>query len=258
MIDSAETRIPPIEDPLLRRIVGRDVSALGELYDLHSSHLYALIWRILGDQFQADLALTETFEQVWEQSDRTRSQFGSSLAWLTRTARDIAVNRLRPNQFAAPEKMRKLPKMEGVMGWHGEIMEAISKLPVEEWSLIEYAYFHGYTRTKLAEYFEIPVEAVKTSIHQGVQSLSVRLQHIVGERVAPIGSLYLDELAALDAVGALEGEDVGEFNRNAPNVNTETQREMARYREVAALFSSCCVCEKQPPAVLRERLLKLI
>jgi quercetin dioxygenase-like cupin family protein len=73
-----------------------------------------------------------------------------------------------------------------------------------------------------------------------------------------MNSQYLDELAALNSLGALDGEDLGEFKRLAPNVTPEAQKEIASYENVAALISTVGLQLKVPSASLKEKLMKRI
>ncbi|MEK9136553.1 MAG: cupin domain-containing protein [Bacteroidota bacterium] len=73
-----------------------------------------------------------------------------------------------------------------------------------------------------------------------------------------MNSKYLEELAALNALGALDGDDVTEFKRLAPNVDEETKREIASFEKVAALIATAGVLHKTPPALVKERLMKRV
>jgi quercetin dioxygenase-like cupin family protein len=72
-----------------------------------------------------------------------------------------------------------------------------------------------------------------------------------------MNSLYLEELAALSALGALDGEDVGEFKRLSPNVNADEKKEIVEYEQVAALVASAGDLRKPSPSV-KERLMKRV
>lgn len=80
---------------LLRRIAVRDEGALAELYDRHSRLAYSVIMRILRSPSDAEDVLLETFVRVWSRADTYDSRLGSPAAWLTRTARNRAIDRLR-------------------------------------------------------------------------------------------------------------------------------------------------------------------
>ena len=72
-----------------------------------------------------------------------------------------------------------------------------------------------------------------------------------------MNSIYLEELAALNALGALDGEDVGEFKRLSPNVNAMEQKEILEFESVAALMASIGEARK-PPIAVKERLMRRV
>jgi RNA polymerase sigma-70 factor (ECF subfamily) len=87
----------PPDVALLDRVVARDQTALGELYDRHSRLLFGLIVRVLRDLAEAEEVLQEVFVQVWTRADTYRQEVGSPVGWLIGIARNRAIDRLRAN-----------------------------------------------------------------------------------------------------------------------------------------------------------------
>jgi RNA polymerase sigma-70 factor (ECF subfamily) len=94
---------------LLQRIVARDERAVAELYDRHSRLVFTVIWRILRSRVEAEDVLQETFVRVWTRAETYDVSLGSPTTWLTRIARNRAVDRLRArrvrrNRWTGPSK----------------------------------------------------------------------------------------------------------------------------------------------------------
>ena len=81
-----------------QRIVARDEAALAALYDRHSRLAYAVIVRILGSPSDAEEVLQETFVRVWSRAETYDALRGSPATWLTRIARNRAIDRLRAHR----------------------------------------------------------------------------------------------------------------------------------------------------------------
>ena len=86
---------------LLQRITARDETALAELYDRHSRLVYSVIMRILGSPSDAEEVLQETFVRVWSRADTYDALLGAPATWLTRIARNRAIDRLRARRLRA-------------------------------------------------------------------------------------------------------------------------------------------------------------
>ena len=79
----------------LQRIVARDEKAMADLYDRYSRLAYSIILRIVRSPSDAEEVLQETFVRVWSRAETYDARLGSPGAWLTRIARNRAIDRLR-------------------------------------------------------------------------------------------------------------------------------------------------------------------
>jgi RNA polymerase sigma-70 factor (ECF subfamily) len=193
------TTLPAHQDlVLLQRIAARDESALGALYDRHSALAYGVILRILRDPADADEVLQETFVRVWSRAETYDARLGSPAAWLTRIARNRAIDRLRarrvrrdlsvdpgvtpagePAPLPEPED-RVTPEMVvQEAATSGALRAALALLPAVQRQLIEAAFFEGYTHHELAARFGVPLGTVKTRIRTGLVAMRGRLEHAV-------------------------------------------------------------------------------
>ena len=186
-----------VDAALLARIAERDPAAISSLYDRHARMLYSLIVRILRDRAEAEDVLQETFVRVWSRGDTYDSLLGSPAAWLTRIARNRAIDRLRARR--ARGRSDGTPTVHGDdapgRSWEpvtrdtpetlledrttaGAVRTALATLTPEQRALIEAAFFEGYTHTELAARFSVPLGTVKTRIRTGLAALRGRLEQV--------------------------------------------------------------------------------
>jgi RNA polymerase sigma-70 factor (ECF subfamily) len=176
---------------LLNRIVARDETAVGDLYDRHHRLLFGLILRILRDRSEAEEILQEVFLQVWTRAETYNVTLGSPAGWLVRIARNRAIDRLRANAVrvravdAAPVTMDE-PVTPEASAFQSEQQRAVAcalqALPPEQRVLIEQAYFLGLTQSELADRFKLPLGTVKTRIRTGMMALREQLGQMFIER----------------------------------------------------------------------------
>ena len=172
---------------LLARIVARDGTAVGELYDRHSRLLYGLIVKIIKDRGEAEEMLQEVFVQVWTRADTYNVQLGTPIAWLVRIARNRAIDRLRANAVRArtveatplPPPVETPETRAAMSEQERAVARALEALPDDQRQLIEFAYFSGLTQSELATRFGLPLGTVKTRVRTGMMTLRRDLQHIV-------------------------------------------------------------------------------
>ena len=189
-----ESSSSEVDLALLQRIATRDEAALAELYDRHSRPTYSVIMRILGSPLDAEDVLQETFVRVWSRADTYDALLGSPAAWLTRIARNRAIDRLRARRIRlrspvdpagdAPSSGEPITRdtPETVLesrSMAGTVRTALAALTSSQRALIEAAFFEGYTHSELAARFGVPLGTVKTRIRTGLAAMRDRLEQVV-------------------------------------------------------------------------------
>jgi RNA polymerase sigma-70 factor (ECF subfamily) len=178
---------------ILHRIARRDEAAVGQLYDKHAVQLFTLLVRILHDHSTAEDVLQEVFLRVWNRAATYDQSLGSPIVWLTRIARNLAIDTLRSKlgqrrkleddvethtELRADEATADPSASATQSQQHETLRSALATLPEEQRILIEYAYYQGYTQSELAEHFDIPLGTVKTRIRTGMMSLRRHLHSL--------------------------------------------------------------------------------
>jgi RNA polymerase sigma-70 factor, ECF subfamily len=193
-----ESSSSEVDVGLLQRIATRDEGALAALYDRHSRLAYSVIMRILGSPSDAEDVLQETFVRVWARADTYDPLLGSPATWLTRIARNRAIDRLRarrvrrhlaiePAVDAADDGARSGEPVtrdtpETLLGSYttaSAVRMALAILTPAQRALIEAAYFEGYTHSELATRFGVPLGTVKTRIRTGLAALRDHLEQAI-------------------------------------------------------------------------------
>jgi RNA polymerase sigma-70 factor (ECF subfamily) len=181
---------------LLERIARRDQTAVAELYDRHCRLLYGIALRILRSASDAEDVLQDVFVRVWTRADSYDERLGAPGAWLTRIARNRAIDKLRaraargdthqpsPEDMQAAERTTAAdqPSPEAAAEQsrtRSDVRSALAELPDEQRTLIEAAFFEGFTHSELAERFNLPLGTVKTRIRSGMLAMRGRLEHAV-------------------------------------------------------------------------------
>jgi len=164
---------------LFDRVVARDESALGELYDRHSALIFGLVLRILRNRTDAEDVLQEVFVQVWTRAASYDAALGAPAAWMVRIARNRAIDRLRASrtreravgQIEAPLPVETPERGAARSETRHAVLRVLEALPADQRRLIEHAYFEGRTQSELAELFGLPLGTVKTRVRAGMLAL---------------------------------------------------------------------------------------
>ncbi|MEZ4647292.1 MAG: sigma-70 family RNA polymerase sigma factor [Candidatus Eisenbacteria bacterium] len=176
-------------DPRIPRFRSGDESVLGELYDEHADHVFALALRITGDRAEAEDVLQETWIQAWAKRGEYRPEQASFAGWITMLARSRALDRLRRRSTRArkeAEVLREdavsLPLAQGEWGLLTESLRAeVQSLEPMQRQALELAYWGGLSHSRISEEMGQPLGTVKTWVRSGILRLRDR---VVKERTS--------------------------------------------------------------------------
>lgn len=179
---------------LLQNISKGNVAALMDCYDRHSTLMYSIIYRIVDDKTVADNIIQEVFSALWNNAVSYDTQFRNPTAWLSRIARDYAVNYVRTHQTdasglaLAPESYHEMfathysdnPEHRMILSsQQEEILIALTSLSTEQKEIIEYAYFRGFTLSELPDVLNLSMDIVKSRMRSTVSTLRQKLHHFI-------------------------------------------------------------------------------
>jgi RNA polymerase sigma-70 factor (ECF subfamily) len=173
------------------RLAARDEQALAELIEVITPWLLGMAQALLSDPDEAEEVVQEAFTIVWNRIGQVPNEPRGLLAWVLRTARNRAIDRLRSRKrrlrksahlvahsvdgepFAEAEE----PNEAGTPGWqvHRTVHAALAGLPREQQVVVRLAYFHGLTHSGIAERLGIPVGTVKTRLRLAFDKLRLVL-----------------------------------------------------------------------------------
>lgn len=169
------------DEDLLRRIAGRDESALAELYDRFSAVSMAVASKVLGDPAEAEDVLQQVYVKIWEDAGRFDPARGSAAAWILTSVRNASIDRVRRREafrraaMAAPPRDPDPPSPD-LDEERARARRAIEALPPDQRQAIELAYFEGLSQTEIAARLGQPLGTVKTRMRLGMMKLREALR----------------------------------------------------------------------------------
>ncbi len=183
------------DEELVARAQGGDADSFNELVLRWERPVYALAYRVLGQQEDARDVCQEAFLRAYRALPRFKGQAKFS-SWLYRIALNLCHDLIRryrrtpeaaipdgrdPAELAADREPRE--SIEALVA-RRELSTAVEKamalLPEEQRTAIILKEYHGMTFREIADLQGCPLSTVKTRLYQG---LSVLRRHL-----APLGS----------------------------------------------------------------------
>lgn len=168
------------EQELVSLLRNRDDKAFGYLYDHYSGALFSIILQILNDSELASDVLQDVFVNIWRKIDSYDSTKGRLFTWMLNIARNASIDTIRSKNYQNEKKNQ-------TMDYQGDgaqvalitqvnvdnigFKKLLNLLREDQRSLIELAYFKGYTHEEIAEMESIPLGTVKTRIRSALIQL---------------------------------------------------------------------------------------
>ena len=175
---------------LMDAIAGKAMWALERLYHRYSRRCYALAYRMTTDKMVAEELVQDTFLAVWQSATKYVPEAGSVRGWLFSIIYHNTVNYLRKVQRRSIPQQVQWQEVEAYehfalsdmweQAWNSvqiaKLHACLKQLPTEQRTVIELAYFSGWTNTEIAQRCKIPLGTVKARIRLGVHHLRRSLE----------------------------------------------------------------------------------
>ncbi|WP_417595445.1 sigma-70 family RNA polymerase sigma factor [Oceanospirillum sp.] len=186
----SETLEPTHLKELLTRCQQQDPKALKSLYKATSSHLFAVLLRILRNESYAEDCLQQVFLKIWNNAGQYNPDIARPMTWMNTIARNQALDWLRRYkndqlndsddvllQQADPAKQTDSLAQQ----WQNsdKVHHCLKELKDAQRQCIELAYFEGHSHQELSERLDQPLGTVKTWIRRGLERLKSCLTPII-------------------------------------------------------------------------------
>lgn len=170
----------------LEAIASGDEAAFQRLQERYAGLLFAAIRRILDDPADTEEVLQEVLNSLWRKAGQYHPGRGRPVTWLTSTARNRAIDRLRARKRQARLKEAYSGEIEfiqrgtaPVTGSEAAIRRdacaslrsAVMELSGIQREVIEKVYFEGLTQREIADQLGEPLGTVKARVRRGLAKL---------------------------------------------------------------------------------------
>jgi RNA polymerase sigma-70 factor, ECF subfamily len=165
------------EAELLARVATGDEKALEELHFVLAPKVFALAMRILRVREEAEEVLQDTFIHVFRDLTRRATSTEHPRAFIYTIARNLCLSRLRARgsrpEIAPDLELNDLGASTAASDPVDKILirAALARLAVDERSLLESAYFDGWSHSELADRTGLPLGTIKAKLRRALLKL---------------------------------------------------------------------------------------
>ncbi|MCX2477519.1 RNA polymerase sigma factor [Pedobacter sp. MC2016-15] len=168
------------ETELVASLVARDTKALDLLYSSYSSSLMGIVSKVVKQEEVAQDVLQESFIKIWNSIGQYDASRGRLFTWMSRLARNTAIDHLRSRGEINSHKNDDLSDFtveineRYQISFHPEFIglkQLIEVLTPEQKLILDMVYFQGYTQLEVSTALNIPVGTIKTRIRMSIKVL---------------------------------------------------------------------------------------
>ena len=168
------------EEELVIRLQSRDQQAFSYLYDNYAAALNGIIFRMVENRELAEDILQEAFVKIWNNFTSYDSGKGRLFTWMLNITRNLTIDTLRSKGYKKQSKISSDENSVSNLTNDGDIAERfdamgvrkqLANLKPEQRSIIDLAYFNGYTQDEISKEMGIPLGTVKTRMRAAIVEL---------------------------------------------------------------------------------------
>lgn len=142
--------------------------------------MYGLIGKVVTDEQTAQDVLQEVFVKIWNNIDKYDASKGRLYTWMLNLARNAAIDKLRSKGEIMKGKIHTgediVYKQEDNLRTEQQtdaigLRNIVSELKPEYKTIVELAYFKGFTLEEISKSLETPLGTVKTRMRKAIAIL---------------------------------------------------------------------------------------
>lgn len=180
----------PSDADLIHLSAQGDKAAFSQLYDRFVKPLFSIAYKVVGNSAEAEDVVQDVFIELWSRASDFDEKRAQPFTWAVTITRNKSVDRLRMRGRRGAIRERAAEDIADFSlgttevdsrdsAWFNEsaeiLREAFAKLPNEQRSAIELAYYGGLTQTEIAEKLSQPLGTIKARIRRGLLKLREQL-----------------------------------------------------------------------------------
>ena len=172
------------EDHLIAMLKNKSQQGLSLAYQNYGGAIYGIVLRIIPSEEIAQEVLQDVFLKAWDNIDQYDSAKGRFFTWLSTIARRLAIDKTRSAEYKKTEKTKPIDNVVHNDSWmettqlkDSGLERVVNSLDEKYRTLIDMAYFHGYTHQDIHDQTAIPIGTIKTRLRMAIQEL----RRILGE-----------------------------------------------------------------------------
>ncbi len=177
---------------LIQNISRGSEPALAELYDRYGRLVYSVAYRVVGNAQTAEEITLDVFTRTWEKVHTYDAGKSKVSTWLTRLARNRAIDVLRREQVrpekdsigwgevtAVPISVSANPEVQTALSLQKEkVRNSLTSLPENQQEALALAFFKGMSHQEIAVFLGEPLGTVKGRIRAGMKALKSKLADV--------------------------------------------------------------------------------
>ncbi len=168
------------EEELVALLQSKDQQAFSYLYDNYAAALNGIIYRMVEERELAEDILQEAFIRIWNNFPSYDNTKGRLFTWMLNLTRNLTIDTLRSKGYKKQAKISRDENSVSNIAQDSRVAERfdtiglrkqLDNLKPEQRSIIDLAYFNGYTQEEIAEQLAIPLGTVKTRMRTAILEL---------------------------------------------------------------------------------------
>ena len=168
------------EEELILLLKQQSREGFNYLYRQYAPVLYGVIIKVVYDEQTAQDVLQDVFVKIWNNIGQYDNNKGRLYTWMLNIARNAGIDKLRSkgeimnskiqtgeNVVSNLEQSKSIEQSVDAIG----LRKMVNNLKPEFETIVNLAYFQGYTLDEISKTLEIPLGTVKTRMRNAMKQL---------------------------------------------------------------------------------------